>query len=90
LIEPGKIYQIDYRVFEFTVELDFYSKVNSGSLIVDLINRVNDYLKARTPLDYSHEQVESKIILQFKKLDDARMFMLSFSDVLETQGFRYE
>ena len=90
LTEPGKIYQIDYRAFEFTIELDFYSKVNSGSLIVDLIDRVNNYLKVRSPLEYDHQQDGSKVVLKFAKLDDARMFMLSFSDVLETGGYWYE
>ena len=90
MIEPGKIYQIDYRAFEFTIELDFYLKVNSGTLISDLIDRVNNYLKARKPLEYDYQIEGSHVILKFAKLDDARMFMLSFSDVLDTGGYWYE
>ena len=90
LIEPGKIYQIDYRAFEFTVELDFYLRVNSGTLIADLIDRVNNYLKIRSGLKYDYQKEGSHVIIKFAKLDDARMFMLAFSDVLETGGYWYE
>ena len=78
------------RFFEFKIELDFYSKVNSGSLIVDLIDRVNKYLKVRSPLEYDHQQDGSKVILKFAKLDDAQMFVLAFSDVIETKGQRFD
>jgi len=29
-------------------------------------------------------------VLEFKTLDDARMFVLSFSDVIDTHGVRFE
>ena len=51
---------------------------------------VSKYLKVRSPLEYAHDQDGSKVIIKFAKLDDARMFMLSFSDILETGGDWYE
>jgi len=89
LIKPGKVHQVDHRIFEFTIQLDFHDQVKYGTVITNLINRINEYLKARSLLDYNHEIQDTKVILRFTRLDDARMFMLSFSDVLETQGFKY-
>lgn len=88
--EPGKIHQVDYRVFKFTIELGFEDRIQHGYAITELIKRVNEYTQARPALEHSTELVGGIMILQFAKLDDARMFMLSFSDVLETKGYKYE
>ena len=90
LIEPGKLQQVDYRVFKFTIELGFEDRLEHGYTITDLIHRINEYFYARPGLSYSHELMGIVMIIQFEKLDDAKMFMLAFSDVLETQGYKYE
>ena len=33
---------------------------------------------------------DSKFVLEFEKLDDARMFVLAFNDVIENNGVNYE
>ena len=90
LIEPGKVYQVDYRVFKFTIKLGFEDRLSHGYAISDLINRINEYLQARNNLQYSHNLVGEEMILQFAKLKDAKMFVLSFSDVIETGGAHFE
>ena len=90
LIEPGKLLQVDYRVFKFTIELGFEDRIEYGNTISNLIDRINEYFYARPGLSYSHELMGIVMIIQFEKLDDAKMFMLAFSDVLETQGYKYE
>ena len=40
--EPGKLHQVDYRVFKFTIELGFEDRLAHGYAITDLINRVNE------------------------------------------------
>jgi len=88
--EPGKLHQVDYRVFKFTIELGFEDRLAHGYAITDLINRVNEYFQARPELNYSHELMGGIMILQFEKLSDAKMFCISFSDVLSKDGAKFE
>ncbi len=90
MIEPGKLLQVDYRVFKFTIELGFEDRLSHGYAITDLINRINEYFYARPGLSYTHELMGSLMIIQFEKLSDAKMFCLSFSDVLSTDGVNFE
>lgn len=90
MIEPGKLLQIDYRVFKLTIELGFEDRLSHGYAITDLINRINEYFYARPGLSYSHELMGGVMIIQFEKLSDAKMFCLSFSDVLSTDGVKFE
>ena len=50
--------------------------------------RINKYLEHR--INYTIEIQDRRFILEFKKLDDAKMFMLSFNDIIDTNGIKYE
>jgi len=47
-------------------------------------------LEMRTDTDYNIESVDNTVVLEFAKLDDARMFVLSLSDVIDTHGVRFD
>ena len=90
MIKPGRIIRTDYRSFQFSVYLDFHTAVKHGERAGSLLNRVRKYLEMRTDTDYNIESVDNTVVLEFAKLDDARMFVLSFSDVIDTHGVRFE
>lgn len=89
MIEPGKILRTDYRRFCFTQSLDFYGAVKNGKSVSKLLDRIREYLQARSDLDWDIKNEEKLVILEFAKLDDAKMFMLSFSDVIYTNGVKF-
>ncbi len=90
LITPGRITRTDYRCFEFSHLLDFHTAVKHGTLAHNLTDRVKRYLEHRTDTDHRIESVDDTIVLEFETLDDARMFVLSFSDVIDTHGVRFD
>jgi len=90
LTKPGRIIRTDYRRFQFSVHLDFHTAVKHGKRAGSLLNRVRKYLEMRTDTDYNIESVDNTVVLEFAKLDDARMFVLSFSDVIDTHGVRFD
>jgi hypothetical protein len=90
LIKPGRIIRTDYRSFQFSVHLDFHTAVKHGKRAGSLLNRVRKYLEMRTDTDYNIESVDNTVVLEFAKLDDARMFVLSFNDVIDTDGVKFD
>ena len=70
--------------------LDFHTAVKHGTKASNLIDRVKRYLEYRTDTDHRIESVDDTIVLEFKTLDDARMFVLSFSDVIDTHGVKFD
>ena len=70
--------------------LDFHTAVKHGTLAENLTGRVKRYLEHRTDTEHRIESVDDTIVLEFKTLDDARMFVLSFSDVIDTHGVRFD
>ncbi len=88
--KPGRIFRVDYRMFQFSHTLDFHTAVKHGTKVGGLLNRVKRYLENRTDTEYQIESVDNTIVLEFKTLDDAHMFMLSFSDVIDTHGVRFD
>ncbi len=90
LTEPGRIIRIDYRSFQFSHYLDFHTAVKHGARAKSVSDRVKMYLEPRTEIEYTIESIDNTIVLEFKTLDDARMFVLSFSDVIDTHGVRFE
>ena len=90
LTNPGRITRTDYRLFEFSHLLDFHTAVKHRTKASNLIDRVKRYLEHRTDTDHRIESVDDTIVLEFKTLDDARMFVLSFSDVIDTHGVKFD
>jgi hypothetical protein len=87
---PGRITRTDYRSFEFSHMLDFHTAVKHGTKASNLTDRVKRYLEHRTDTDHRIESVDNTIVLEFKTLDDARMFVLSFNDVIDTYGVKFD
>ena len=89
MIEPGKILRTDYRRFCFTQSLDYFGALQHGKSVGHLLDRVREYLQARSELDWDITNEDKLVTLEFAKLDDAKMFMLSFSDVIYTNGVKF-
>ena len=55
-------------------------------------DRIKKYLEHRDRKSYNVtlEEETRTIVLEFEKLDDARMFMLAFSDAIIDNGIKYE
>jgi uncharacterized protein (DUF2164 family) len=70
--------------------LDFHTAVKHGNRAQGIIDRVKRYLEHRTDTEYKIESVDNTVVLEFETLDDARMFVLSFSDVIDTHGVRFD
>lgn len=87
---PGRITRTDYRSFEFSHMLDFHTAVKHGTKASNLTDRVKRYLEHRTDTNHRIESVDNTIVLEFKTLDDARMFVLSFNDVIDTYGVKFD
>ena len=90
LTEPGRIIRINYRCFQFSHHLDFHTAVKYGARAKSVSDRVKKYLEPRTQIEYTIESIDNTIVLEFKTLDDARMFVLSFNDVIDTYGVRFD
>ena len=90
IVTPGRITRTDYRSFEFSHLLDFHTAVKHGHKASSLTDRVKRYLENRTDTEHRIESVDNTIVLEFETLDDARMFVLSFSDVIDTHGVRFD
>jgi len=90
LTKPGRIIRTDYRCFQFSHYLDFHTAVKHGNRAQGIIDRVKRYLEHRTDTEYKIESVDNIVVLEFETLDDARMFVLSFSDVIDTHGVRFD
>ena len=90
LTKPGRIIRTDYRSFQFSHLLDFHTAVKHGTKASNLTDRIKRYLEQRTDTEYKIESVDNTVVLEFETLDDARMFVLSFSDVIDTHGVRFE
>jgi len=88
--KPGRIFRVDYRMFQFSHTLDFHTAVKHGTKANNLLDRVKRYLENRTDTEHRIESVDNTIVLEFETLDDARMFVLSFSDVIDTYGVRFD
>ena len=88
MIEPGRILRHDYRRFCFNtyISIDDISKYASKT---ELTQRIQKYFDSRT-VDFKYEEAENMGWIEFAKLDDAQMFVLSFSDVIKTNGVRFE
>lgn len=90
MTKPGRIIRVDYRIFQFSHHLDFYNTVKHGNRAVSLLERVKSYLEMRTDTEHTIQQIDNICMLEFERLDDARMFVLSFSDVIDTHGVRFD
>lgn len=88
MIELGKILRHDYRRFCFNtyISIDDLNKHRSRS---ELLDRIHKYFNSRD-VEFRYEEVENMGWIEFAKLDDAQMFVLSFADVIKTNGVRFE
>ena len=87
---PGRIIRADYRIFQFSVYLDFYQVKALAIPQNALLNRVREYFEARPNIEVEIQQIDNTCLVEFAKLDDARMFVLSFSDVIDTHGVHFD
>jgi len=84
------IVQHDYRLFEFARQLPF-DRVQREQRELDHVHeRVNRWLQARPSEAYTLTCTSEHYQLEFATVDTARLFVLSFSDYVDTQGARYE
>jgi len=92
LIEPGKITRIDYRKFTWSAYVNYQTTRKQLAGMENVWDRIKKYLEYRDRKDYNVtlEDPTKTIVLEFEKLDDARMFMLAFSDVIIDNGIKYE
>ena len=51
---------------------------------------MREYFEARPNIEVEIQQIDNTCLVEFAKLDDARMFVLSFSDVIDTHGVRFD
>lgn len=88
MIEHGKILRQDYRRFCFNtyISIDDIGKHAQKTL---LTQRISKYFDNRE-VEFRYEEAENMGWIEFSKLDDAQMFVLSFSDVIKTNGVRFE
>ena len=92
LIKPGKITRIDYRKFTWSAYVNYQTTRKQLAGMENTWERIKKYLEHRDKKDYSVsiEDPTKTIVLEFEKLDDAKMFMLAFSDVMIDNGINYE
>ena len=92
MIEPGKITRIDYRKFTWSAYVNFQTTRKQLAGMENVWDRIKKYLEHRDRKSYNVtlEEETRTIVLEFQKLDDARMFMLAFSDAIIDNGIKYE
>lgn len=88
LIEHGKILRHDYRRFGFNTYLSI-DDISKHGAKTELTQRIQKYFDNRE-VEFRYEEAENMGWIEFEKLDDAQMFVLSFSDVIKTNGVRFE
>lgn len=88
MIEPGRITRVDYRKFTWSGYINYQTTRKQFAGMENIGQRINKYLEHR--INYTIEIQDRRFILEFKKLDDAKMFMLSFNDIIDTYGIKYE
>ena len=47
-------------------------------------------MRNRDPNSYIIQLIDPTVMLEFRNPDDARMFVLAFSDVVETHGVKFD
>ena len=92
MTEPGKITRIDYRKFTWSAYVNFQTTRKQLAGMENVWDRIKKYLEHRDRKSYNVtlEEETRTIVLEFQKLDDARMFMLAFSDAIIDNGIKYE
>lgn len=85
----GRILRTDYRAFQFSITVPFMLKHQMQDA-EQVGERVNRYMKNRNPDSFSIQLIDRTVLLEWKSIDDARMFVLAFSDVIDTHGVRFE
>ena len=92
MTEPGKITRIDYRKFTWSAYVNFQTTRKQLAGMENVWDRIKKYLEHRDRKSYNVtlEEETRTIVLEFEKLDDARMFMLAFSDAIIDNGIKYE
>ena len=88
MIEPGKILRHDYRRFCFNTYLSI-EDITKHIHKTELTQRLQKYFDSRD-VEFRYEEAENMGWIEFAKLDDAQMFVLSFADVIKTNGVRFE
>ena len=88
LIVPGRIVREDYRQFSWSGYVNYEITRKQAAGMENLMQRVERYLENRSGHEIRLEN--RKFVLEFQRLDDARMFVLSFSDVIETNGVKFD
>jgi hypothetical protein len=88
LIKPGRIVREDYRQFSWSGYVNYETTRKQAAGMENLMQRIERYLENRSGHEIKFENY--KFILEFERLDDARMFVLSFSDVIDTHGVKFD
>ena len=88
MIEHGKIFRADYRTFTYNTYISI-DDLNKHTVRSKLIKRIRKYFEGRS-VQFAYEEAFDMGWIKFAKLDDAQMFVLAFSDVIETKGQRFD
>ena len=88
MTKPGRIIRTDHRVFSWSGYVNYETTRKQAAGMENLMQRIERYLENRSGHEIKFENY--KFILEFERLDDARMFVLSFSDVIDTHGVRFD
>jgi len=88
LTKPGRIIRTDHRVFSWSGYVNYETTRKQAAGMENLMQRIERYLENRSGHEIKFENY--KFILEFERLDDARMFVLSFSDVIDTHGVKFD
>lgn len=88
MTEPGRITRIDYRKFTWSGYVNFETTRKQWAGMENTGERIRKFFEHRK--GHIIKIQDSKFVLEFEKLDDARMFVLAFNDVIENNGVNYE
>ena len=89
MTEPGKIIRLDFRKFAYSGYVNYERTKKQRAGMTLLADRLDSYFEGKD-IVYTKTLEDNFFVLEFAKLADARMFVLSFSDVITTNGVRFD
>lgn len=88
MTKPGRIIRTDYRVFQWSVYINYERTKKQIAGMEDTNARIEKYLKNRQ--NYEIKLLDRTVQLTFENVSDAQMFVLAFSDLIDTHGVRFD
>lgn len=88
MTKHGRIIRTDYRVFQWSVYINYERTKKQIAGMEDTNARIEKYLKNRQ--NYEIKLLDRTVQLAFENVSDAQMFVLAFSDLIDTHGVRFD